>query len=588
MTEILDNFDPMPTPLHVVTRYTIYEAERSLKMMSTIAIDIMGSLPWRAQSAIKHFMTSTYPPLQDLDLHTTYQIDETLHNSAMTDPPVHTLLDVFRYIIKFNNPPSTYNVASPFYRTDNNDKIILPRDTQLAITQALKEIETLEHFTHELNRFWQTPHPFTALTRRDIFAKMLATTLQCEAILRLSDQSLSLDTIALLTQLASPHSLEQCHLYTVSLNDGVPSARILLAGAFVISQHPEHEHPEHNACVLYIPGSTVREFDSPQLLRTILASDFNLTRHRHLLTCVPLARKQRVEQLAKQGLGARLITLTPIAYSSTHFYNEQVQRLIEKQRDDIQHAWSNAAQLQNHNAYWPDELIRQAGNITPLLLSPDVLKLHAPAARPSALSSIHPIVSPTRPVPSRTLKIHVYIHHDLVGRQSTNILEESYFSWVLQEIARLTHRNVEIIFNPTDTPAAVFNYDYKKAGSAFQALMSWKALLKEHLSNTTLGNTPLHLFLLLTRHSIDDTTLGMAEAIGGQFAIASITKYRVPGHEIGHLLGATHEDGAVIYNGWWHDSVMRSSDFFSPLRGQAYRFSDHNRLNIRNYLYQLP
>lgn len=588
MTEILDDFDPMPTPLHVVTRYTTYEAERSLKMMSTIAIDIMSSLPWRAQSAIKHFMTSTYPPLRDLDMHTTYQVDETHRNGVMAEPLIHTLLDVFRDIIKFNRPPSTYNVASPFYRIDHNVKTILPRDTQLSITQALNGIEAFEHFTQELNQFWQTPHPFTALTNRDIFAKMLATTLQCEAILRLSDQSLSLNSVALLTKLASPQSLELCHLYTVSLIDESAKAHIPLVGAFVISQHPEHELLDNNPCVFHVPGSTVREFESPQLLKTLLSSDLNLTRHRHLLSCLPLNRRHRVEQLAKQGFSARYIMLTPIAYSSTHFYNEQIQRLIEKQRDDIQHAWSSANQHQKQIAYWPDELIRQAGNIMPLLSSPDLLKLHAPAARAIETPITYPTVSPTRPVRSSTLKIHVYIHHELVGRHSTKILEESYFSWVLQEIARLTHRDVEIMFNPPGTPSAVFNYDYKKTGNAFQALMDWKALLKEHLSKTNLGNTPLHLFLLLTRHSIDDTTLGMAEAIGGQFAIASITKYKVPGHEIGHLLGANHEDGAIIYNGWWHDSVMRSSDFFSPIRGQAYRFSDHNRLNIRNYLHRLP
>ncbi|MNG41303.1 hypothetical protein D3C84_1303970 [compost metagenome] len=49
------------------------------------------------------------------------------------------------------------------------------------------------------------------------------------------------------------------------------------------------------------------------------------------------------------------------------------------------------------------------------------------------------------------------------------------------------------------------------------------------------------------------------------------------------MLGATHEDAEVIYNGWWHDTIMNDSN---ALHGNEYRFSDKNRENIRNYLSQ--
>jgi hypothetical protein len=50
------------------------------------------------------------------------------------------------------------------------------------------------------------------------------------------------------------------------------------------------------------------------------------------------------------------------------------------------------------------------------------------------------------------------------------------------------------------------------------------------------------------------------------------------------MFGATHEDYEVYYNGWWGETIMVSGTVFSTLRGDAKRFSDKNRENIRNYL----
>ncbi|MNT63011.1 hypothetical protein D3C72_2007830 [compost metagenome] len=49
------------------------------------------------------------------------------------------------------------------------------------------------------------------------------------------------------------------------------------------------------------------------------------------------------------------------------------------------------------------------------------------------------------------------------------------------------------------------------------------------------------------------------------------------------MLGATHEDSEVVYDGWWNDTIMLV-DEFSPARGNVYRFSEKNRENIRKYL----
>lgn len=52
------------------------------------------------------------------------------------------------------------------------------------------------------------------------------------------------------------------------------------------------------------------------------------------------------------------------------------------------------------------------------------------------------------------------------------------------------------------------------------------------------------------------------------------------------MLGAEHDAGEIIYNGWWNETTMHVNDEFSVLRLNAYRFSDRNRETIKTYLGQ--
>ena len=166
---------------------------------------------------------------------------------------------------------------------------------------------------------------------------------------------------------------------------------------------------------------------------------------------------------------------------------------------------------------------------------------------------------------------------------SESDIYKNYFSWIKEEIERLSSRQVYIHLNPSDSSEELINFNYKQENSD-SSINAWKALMHVHLASRGIAYTRLHLFLLLTHDWVDGDTLGVADSKGGQFAIASISRYLTAGHEIGHLLGATHDDGGVVYNGWWHDTIMKAPDTFSPLRGSAYRFSNENRTNIRQYL----
>ena len=99
-------------------------------------------------------------------------------------------------------------------------------------------------------------------------------------------------------------------------------------------------------------------------------------------------------------------------------------------------------------------------------------------------------------------------------------------------------------------------------------------------------NSDLTKVILVTRDILNDTAAGAAliwsPTSFGQVAIASVTSYSVVGHEIGHLLGAKHEDSEVQFNGWFADTYMAPKR--EIIKSHSYTFSPANRQNIKNYL----
>lgn len=179
----------------------------------------------------------------------------------------------------------------------------------------------------------------------------------------------------------------------------------------------------------------------------------------------------------------------------------------------------------------------------------------------------------------------VFIHDDLDGHDE-NKLYDDYFAWLKTELEDISGRDVLIIFKSKSTAPEMTNYHYQNE-SPYDSGQGWKALVKEFTSKveeTRPYDPDLNKFLLLTRNPINSSVAGVA--IGkGQSGIASIFYYMAPAHEVGHMFSATHDDADVIYDGWWHDTIMQT-DWATTLRGNSYRFSDKNRENIRNYLNQ--
>lgn len=182
----------------------------------------------------------------------------------------------------------------------------------------------------------------------------------------------------------------------------------------------------------------------------------------------------------------------------------------------------------------------------------------------------------------RPLLLKVFIHEDLTEYKMRDLRE--HFDWLVSEIEAVSGRQMTLSFVPPSDSSDISSYDYKNS-DASHALLGWYDKIEEYkTSSADTFDDNLHKFLLLTRDNINSNVAGIA-APTGHYAIASIN-HRAPAHEVGHMFDARHDDYEVLYNGWWDETIMAPGTGFSSLRGNANRFSDKNRENIREYLEQ--
>ncbi|WP_347902786.1 hypothetical protein [Pseudomonas purpurea] len=180
----------------------------------------------------------------------------------------------------------------------------------------------------------------------------------------------------------------------------------------------------------------------------------------------------------------------------------------------------------------------------------------------------------------------VAIVHDDVPEATRKTIYADHFQPLVKELESFTDRKVNVIFGG-GAPYSNFAY---RGEDTMTILRGWEALGYKFLDEMRKEgfdlSDPLTKVILVTHQNVNIKIAGIAllwpPTNTGTFAIASLNSFLHVGHEIGHLLGANHENWEVQYNGWWAETYMVPER--NMIRSISYTFSSANRQNIKNYL----
>ncbi len=480
------------------------------------------------------------------------------------------------------------------------------------------KIQGVQYYLDSIDNFWAAPHGFSHLTNKEYMARSMAAQLQCASSLRREDHSLNLESVDLMLRLAHPTLIPDVHFFRVALTPSAHNANIPLIGVFLISRKAEDLAGEANPCVLYVPGTDIQQFNSIASMKIHLATYLiNPTVSPNPLPyCVALSQQNVLRNLTHRGaLDEHSLNLTPVPVSPDFFRNH-IQLLIDQQKQDITYMWSQT-EYSTPPADLPGFVPRYYINRTAFEFFGNTVKHHAipvldawqknqiPTVLPESPQTVEPedippVITPGAEKTLKPIKLHVILHRDLETDWTDTLLglfflsnlrtytfdsiKKDYFSWLIDELETLSGRKVEMIQITKDEASDLYTFDYSSDTST-DAITRWEKAVSLFLQKASRTPSPLEKFILLTRNAVVPGQLnGVANKHGGQFAIATVDNFRTAAHEVGHLLDARHDAGGIIYNGWWSETLMVEYDFFSPLRTNAYRFSDQNRERIKDYL----
>ncbi|KAA0963614.1 hypothetical protein [Pseudomonas sp. ANT_H12B] len=185
------------------------------------------------------------------------------------------------------------------------------------------------------------------------------------------------------------------------------------------------------------------------------------------------------------------------------------------------------------------------------------------------------------PVDKMPIFIHTFIHDDIAESQSE--IYAKHFLPMVKEIEGTTGRRVSVQFIRHQPTYTDFAYENSDEQATYQ---SWSKLAIQYRNKQNLPYQQTTKFLLLTRNSLNSRVGGIA-GVGEQVGIASLKSTIIVGHEVGHMLDASHENGEVLFrSAWWCDSYMVPSP--NILTSNCNIYTDANRERINAFLKNVP
>ncbi|UFH49317.1 hypothetical protein [Pseudomonas sp. KNUC1026] len=181
---------------------------------------------------------------------------------------------------------------------------------------------------------------------------------------------------------------------------------------------------------------------------------------------------------------------------------------------------------------------------------------------------------------ANSLKVYVFIHDDVPEPIAAS--PQEYFDPWLDEMHKIQPYPVEIDYRRS--VPGITDVPYQAPDEA-RAIRQFRQAVggTDDATFSTRDHNGAKLYLLFTGDDINDRLRGVAE-IGGAYGIASTSAYAAPGHELGHMLTATHEASQVLNNPWFCETYMIPERV--SLRSNCYRYSDQNRAIIGDHIHK--
>jgi len=176
-----------------------------------------------------------------------------------------------------------------------------------------------------------------------------------------------------------------------------------------------------------------------------------------------------------------------------------------------------------------------------------------------------------------------FVKHDDLADRSARELHGLYVAWWLADMARRVLPVEPLHASYMELTPLLTSVAYGDA----RALHTFEGTLKalQYSLGTHVDRTYKHKFVLLTANPPMPGTAGVAFE-GGNEAIASVSgRTRIVAHEIGHMLGATHENAET--RGWWGcETNMLAGSL--RWRNDCLEYSEANRRAMRSYMRHGP